>query len=309
MPAARCAAMAPSSRLVLFLLFAASSGGMAAYPHRWPAGSSNSSSSGSSSSSSASPLAAAQQQQLWAGHLSFQHGDCDQCPVNATVSLGGSVGSKDVATISWVFTHASNGKPCVVHTEQGLTWAISTVGGAFEARGDSEGSSAAYYSFSGRVTSAGHIVANITHGSLVHGNLTLVRGAPRPGSSCVRKPVPPPPPLRPPTSIPNASSPSQVWPMPRLLEHQGADVLWLAPPHSFEFVAASGSASDALAAAFGRFRPLCFPHPTKPGKCDRLFLLRKQQAWSDGVGRTLTPADHRTQRQFWAGGWLLSSHD
>jgi hypothetical protein len=76
MPAARCVAMAPSSRLVLSLLFGASSGGMAAYPHRWPAGSSGSSSSGfssSSSSSSASPLAAQQQQQLWADlhNLSF----------------------------------------------------------------------------------------------------------------------------------------------------------------------------------------------------------------------------------------------
>ena len=145
--------------------------------------------------------------------------------------------------------------PCVPHHERDLVWTADLESGRFIAVADRELDPENFYSFAGEVDATGqHIVGNLTAGRVAKGTFTLSRGAAQqpPQPECA--PLPPPP-------APGSASSATVWPMPMHFERGPAvSTLQVSGAPDFEFLAADGSGSAALAAAFRRFMPLCFPH-------------------------------------------------
>lgn len=183
-------------------------------------------------------------------------GIANRVPMNLTVSLPQSGALVGTADTDWVFDHDNAGKQCVRHTETGLSWTRHS-SGVTTAEADGEGNN--YYSLHGIIDSTGkHFSGNLTHAG-TRGTFHLSLDAPQIASACRAKPIPPPPPL-PPPPLPAKTSPSTVWPMPQR-EARGSNAVQL-DAQRFNIIAAPGSNSSTLQAAFNRYRTIFFPHPT-----------------------------------------------
>ena len=195
----------------------------------------------------------------WAGILNFPPHAVNQS-LNVTVADAAG-GAFSTASFQWTWDKTNGGAPCVPNSET-LVWTTDAASRTVFANGSACGSGQSFYSFAGTMSGDGLTLHGTMSSDAGHrhlpGTWRIVKGAPQvgPTNACGRpRPSPSPAPVAP--DFP------QIWPRPKSVSRGSSSIVLSS---TFAFTASSSTpVSPALAAAFQRFRTICFGAHTVSG--------------------------------------------